>query len=338
VAEPTATLILTTQGTLPDAAFEGVIRRVQLLPPATRRAVLMDRKENVESVKKKKGGVIEVAGGFVDFTPGWPPARIDPAHPIEAGVYRCRMAVFPHQSGAHRTLSTAVFTGPLFGDGKRHFQGMYDVGGTAEHPRIIEFTARMGELHTMHILPWVYPQHITHRDKHEARPGVGILWAETYGPLDQPFPSLAQRKLFGESATLAMAKGPSFYIRHRKGVRSHYVESSAPREDAERIIRAFVPRAFRREVDKSLADQLVALTLSRLDEGNTFEQAVRAGVSAVLCSPHFLLLNSSGQVDDYTIASRLSYFLWSSMPDDELLRLAAAGKLRDRTIRVAQVD
>ena len=321
-----------------DAAFEGVIRRVKPLPPANRRVVLMDQKENKSSVKGKKGGVISRDGAFVDFTPGWPPARTDPAHPIEEGVYRCRVAVFPHEPGPERTLSVAVFTGPLFGDGKRHFQGMFDVTGTPENPRIIEFTTRMGELHALHILPWVYPEHVTWRDKHEQRPGVATLWAETYGPLDQAFPSRAQLTLFGKSPTMTMAKGDSVYIRHRRGVRSHHVESSAPREDAERIIRAFAPRAFRRPVEPDLVDQFVRLTWSRLDAGNSFEQAVRAGVTAVLCSPHFLLLNREREVDDYTLASRLSYFLWSSMPDDELLALAAAGRLSDAAVRHAQVE
>jgi hypothetical protein len=321
-----------------DAAFEGVFRRVKPLPPTTRRVVLMDQKENLDSVKGKKGGVLTRDGAFVDFTPGWPPARTDPAHPIEEGVYRCRIAIFPHEPGEQRTLSVAVFTGPLFGDGKRHFQGMFDATGTPQNPRIIEFTTRMGELHALHILPWIYPEHVTWRDKHEQRPGVATLWAETYGPLDQDFPSPAQRRLFGDSPTLSMPEGGSFYIRHRRGVRSHYVESSAPKKDAARIIHAFVPRAFRRPVDPALTDQFVQLTLARLDTGSSFENAVRAGVSAVLCSPHFLLLNREPEVDDHTIASRLSYFLWSSMPDDELLRLAETGRLADPQVRHAQVE
>ena len=190
-----------------NVAFEGVIRRIKPLPPETRRAVLMDLKENQESVARKKGGVISEGGAFVDFTPGWPPSRIDPAHPIEPGTYRCRAAVFPHEPGEKRTLSVAVFVGPLFGDGERRFMGMFDVRGTAEDPRIIEFTTHIEAGHTLHILPWIYPEHVTWRDKHEKRPGVGILWAETHGPLDQEFPSAAQRKLFGESDTLSPDRG-----------------------------------------------------------------------------------------------------------------------------------
>ena len=321
-----------------DLAFESTIRRIRPLPPATRRAVLMEEKNNIDSVRQKRGGVIERAGAFVDFTPGWPPARIDASHPIEAGQYRCRIAVWPHEPNEHRTLAAAVYVGPLFGPGKRNFIGMFDVTGTPENPRIIEFTTWMGEGHTMHILPWVYPEHVTYRDKHEARPGVGIVWAETFGPLDQEFPSKAQKQLFGESATISLAEGRPVYIRHRRGARAHYVDSSAPHDDLRRILTEFAPRAFRRPVDDSVVEPFVQLATSRLDQGAGFEDAVRIGITAMLCSPHFLLLNHEETVDDYTIASRMSYFLWSSMPDDELLRLAAEGKLRDSKVRRAQVD
>jgi hypothetical protein len=321
-----------------DVAFDGVIRRIKPAPPETRRAVLMEEKENISSVKGNKGGVIEVEGAFVDFTPGWPPARIDSAHPIEEGIYRCRIAVWPHEPGDHRTLAVAVYVGPLFGSGKRRFMGMYDVTGTPKNPRVIEFSTRMGEGESLHILPWVYPEHVTWRDKEEARPGVGILWAETHGPLDQSFPSESQNKLFGQSESMSTVEGEPVYIRHRRGVKSHYVDSAKPREDAERIIRDLVPRAFRRPVDERLADQFVQLALARLDQGSTFEQAIRAGVTAVLCSPHFLLVNQEAKIDDYTLASRLSYFLWSSMPDDELMRLAVEGKLSDPQVRGGQVE
>ena len=321
-----------------DVAFEGVFRRVKPLEPETRRAVLMDLKENRDSTEKKKGGVITRNGAFVDFTPGWPPSRIDPAHPIEDGIYRCRVAVFPHDPGEHRTMAAAVFVGPLFGDGKRRLMGVFDATGTPDQPRIIEFTTRMKEGHTMHILPWVYPEHVTWRDKEEARPGLGILWAETHGPLDQDFPSASHVELFGESDTLSYPEGNPIYIRHRRGVKTHFIESSAPEEDLERLLANFVPRAFRRPVPDELVQTFVDLAKSRLEAGNNFEQAARAGVTAVLCSPHFLLLNAEDEVDDFAIASRLSYFLWSSMPDEELLSLAAAGKLSDPKVRAQQVE
>src|SRR6185295_14275395 len=71
----------------------------------------------------------------------------------------------------------------------------------------------------------------------------------------------------------------------------------------------------------------------------TFEQGIGRAIIAILASPRFLyrieepLAKSAGdpfpQIDDYALASRLSYFLWSTMPDEELIRLAEAGTLRD---------
>jgi len=59
------------------------------------------------------------------------------------------------------------------------------------------------------VLPWIFPGHVTYRDKHEKRPGIAIQWVETHGPLDQDYPSLSQQALFGESATMSMAVRPS---------------------------------------------------------------------------------------------------------------------------------
>jgi len=68
-------------------------------------------------------------------------------------------------------------------------------------------------------------------------------------------------------------------------------------------------------------------------------KALQAGYTAILCSPRFLYLQErAGRLDDYEIASRLSYFLWSSMPDDRLIGLAAAGKLRDAHVLQKEVD
>lgn len=318
-----------------NAAFDGVIRRFQPLPAERRFARAMDNEANQGSVAKGNDGVIEKDGAFVDFSPGWPPTRFDAAHPIEPGIYRCKVTVWPHEPGG-RSLTVGIFTGALFGTGKLRFQGVYDVTGDPENPRVIEFTTRMKEGEAIHVLPWIFPGHIRHRDKDTPRPGVGMVSAETFGPLDQEFPSAAQKRLFGDVSSISMVPDQPVYMRHRRGVKLHRVESATPEADVERIIRDFVPKAFRRPVDTALADRFVHLALVRLKEGRSFEESVRAGVCAVLCSPHFLMVNRDIEVDDHALASRMSYFLWSSMPDDELLELAAAGKLKDPEIRRAQ--
>ncbi len=66
-----------------------------------------------------------------------------------------------------------------------------------------------------------------------------------------------------------------------------------------------------------------------LDDGLSFEDALGVAFRAVITSPRFLFLDERpGQLDDWALASRLSYFLWSTQPDDELRTLAASGALR----------
>lgn len=320
-----------------NVAFDATIRRIEPLSPETRRAELMQIKENIDSVKKKKGGVIEVDDSLVKFTPGWPPARIDDAHPIEDGVYRCRVAIWPHEPN-DRTISVALYVGALFGPDTQDFIGIFDATGTPQNPRIVEFTRRMKEGDTIHIVPRVWPEHVTWRDKHEQRPGVGIAWVETYGPLDQAFPSEATKRLFGDVESISMKEQWPVWMRHRKNVKNHIVESTQPQEDLQRLLRDFIPRAFRRPVADEEMQPFIDLAQNRLERGRTFEQAARTGVTAVLCSPQFLLINRDPVVDDYAIASRMSYFLWSTMPDEELLKLAAAGKLNDPAVRRQQVN
>ena len=73
------------------------------------------------------------------------------------------------------------------------------------------------------------------------------------------------------------------------------------------------------------------------DAKASFEQSMRVGLKSVLVSPDFLFLREKpGKLDDFALASRLSYFLWSSLPDETLAGLAAAGKLRDPAVLEAQ--
>jgi mono/diheme cytochrome c family protein len=118
-----------------------------------------------------------------------------------------------------------------------------------------------------------------------------------------------------------------------------------PKEAAEReayardILRRFADRAFRRPVDEPTLDRLVKLYGIAAKEPNAaFENAVGYAVTAILASPRFLFRaetqpepDNPGKVvpiDEFALASRLSYFLWSSLPDAELFELAQKGQLR----------
>ncbi|MCF6314120.1 MAG: DUF1592 domain-containing protein [Verrucomicrobiales bacterium] len=115
----------------------------------------------------------------------------------------------------------------------------------------------------------------------------------------------------------------------------------------EKVLRRFASKAFRRPVDQATLDRLVKLSRAvESQPGMRLEHGIAQALTAILASPRFLMRaeiqpepNDSGKIvslDEYALASRLSYFLWSSCPDDELLRLAGEGKLR-KNIR-KQVD
>ncbi len=76
-----------------------------------------------------------------------------------------------------------------------------------------------------------------------------------------------------------------------------------------------------------------------MDGGRGFVESVRIPLRAILVSPELLFLSGDpGQLNDYELASRLSYFLWRSVPDDELLQLAEEGRLSDPDVLSGQVD
>ena len=103
----------------------------------------------------------------------------------------------------------------------------------------------------------------------------------------------------------------------------------------------FLYRAFRRPPLKSETARYEAFYQSRIDGGESEQAAFTTTCKAILCSPNFLYVETppdseQSEDEDYRLASRLSYFLWSSMPDDELLRVAASGKLRQPRTLLAQ--
>jgi hypothetical protein len=116
---------------------------------------------------------------------------------------------------------------------------------------------------------------------------------------------------------------------------------------AERIIVRFTGRAFRRPVTAKETKQFVDLYALARKQGDSFEEGIATALQGVLVSPHFLYRVEKdpvvtaqrpyGPVGQYEMASRLSYFLWSTMPDETLLGLAGQGRLRQPAVLRAQV-
>jgi hypothetical protein len=139
-------------------------------------------------------------------------------------------------------------------------------------------------------------------------PGVNYRWLEVEGPILEEWPPAGHVLLLGEPGTTP---------------------------DPERLLRAFLRRAYRRPVAEADVQRFMAVIRKALDAKLPLVEALIAGYSAVLCSPGVVCLEEQpGRLDNAAVAARLSYFLWNSPPDAKLL---AADLGRDDVLR-AQVD
>ncbi len=117
------------------------------------------------------------------------------------------------------------------------------------------------------------------------------------------------------------------------------VVTNHPKEDAERLIRAFLNRAYRRPVEESDVQRFVGLFNDQMGKGFGFAQSMMTAYTAVLASPGFVFIQESpGKLDPYALATRLSLFLWNSTPDDTLRKLAASGELSKPEVLRQQTD
>ena len=120
-------------------------------------------------------------------------------------------------------------------------------------------------------------------------------------------------------------------------------EDSTPEDAARKILDRFVMRAFRKPLKEGVNERYLSLFRAAQKRGENFEASLTLAMEAVLLSPEFLFRyespNPAGDsrlADDYAMASRLSYFLWGSMPDQQLFDLAAKGELNKPETLAAQ--
>jgi cytochrome c553 len=260
----------------------------------------------------------------------WNAVHLYEFYPPDRGKYRFRISNSACQSSG-KPVTFRVDAGTMGMTGKTVLVGYFDA--PADKASALEFTEFLEARSTVRILPYglanAQTVHKIGADKYEG-PGLAIQWIEVEGPLQDTWPPASHRKIFGD-----LAQSPLPNKRERLEV-----ISKTPDDDAQRILRDFARHAFRRNVSDDDIKPFLKLVKAKLaDDKNTFEQAVRVGLLAVMLSPDFLFLREKpGKLDDFALASRLSYFLWSTMPDEELLALAEKGTLgKPETLR-AQVE
>jgi len=162
--------------------------------------------------------------------------------------------------------------------------------------------------------------------------GVRIRRVTVEGPLESTWPPERTRNLL---------PGVEWKANSQRSDEFRYqpILTKPPIDHVRDAVAALAPGAWRRKVSEEEIDTLAALAKPGLDAGRDFVECVRIPLRAILVSPELLFLaGDPGELNNYDMASRLSYFLWRSLPDEELTQLAADGRLSDPEMLASQVD
>ncbi|MGE5191183.1 MAG: DUF1592 domain-containing protein [Deltaproteobacteria bacterium] len=261
----------------------------------------------------------------------WHNVWVSTFYPPDAGNYRFRISASGFQSAGKPVTFRVTASGtPL--TGKSGLVSYFDA--PPDKPTVFEFVRYMEPRTSIMMLPYGLEGANTVKrvggEKWDG-PGLAIQYVEVEGPLHETWPPESHRRIFGD---LPQKKSGTDNFGERVEV-----VSEQPLVDAERILKAFTRRAFRRTVTSDDVARFVAIVQARLENGYTFEPAMRAALKGVLIAPEFLFLRERpGKLDDFALACRLSYFLWNTMPDDELLTLAEQQKLSQTDVLRQQVE
>lgn len=245
----------------------------------------------------------------------------------ESGWYRIRLSAHAIDPPAGHGVWASVRSGVCYAKAPTMFWiGSFEA---TREPQIHEYTAWIEATHMLEIRPADYTL---------KRPGtrainldtlsdptvakVALDWLEIERVYRGPEPEALRKQLFGDLE-----------------VKEGQVISQHPKRDLELLMQRFATKAFRRPVKKRELKPYLNLAYETLKENLPFAESIRAGYRAILCSPRFLYFNEPvGNLDDFSVASRLSYFLWGTFPDQELLDLARNKQLIRPEVLASQVD
>jgi hypothetical protein len=288
-----------------------------------------------KSGKKHRHLFRQLDDAVVYFNEGYPAAEVRQFSSKAAGLYKIRISGYGYQSDG-RPIPMRVYT-----DNYREKQllGWFEM--PADAPRVVELTVKLSGRVNLRIEPNETGLDAKNQGLYQVPvaeftgPGLALQWVEVEGPLLESWPPVSVQNLFGETPVTKIED-----TRKNRDKRIAYeLAPNDPKAAAKAALERFATRAFRRPLEPGDADRFVQLAAEKLDAGESFINAVRIGVRGILTAPQFFLFDERpGRLDDYALASRLSYFLWSSMPDEELLRLAAKGALHEPKTLRAQTE
>ena len=288
-------------------------------------------------------GRYKLRASFWSF--GWDQGKVVPARGTEAARLSAVQLTENGRGGGHP--STVI--------------GYYDAPPNEAH--VHEFVTWLNYKETIGFnAASLVPYHIYHRKGRLLAftgPGVANDWLEVEGPLHEVWPPRSHQTLFGDLPLVEFKPAtPAHRPPQRMPLRQEIlgslnrvepvagiwtVDSKQALVDADRLLKSFLPKAFRRPVADDVRAAYLAQVQARLDAGDCFESAMRWAYRAALCSPDFLYhVEAAGTqptaIDDFSLASRLSYFFWNSLPDERLTALAAANTLHQPDVLKAEVE
>jgi hypothetical protein len=283
------------------AAAESVLQKAIVAPE------LVEPKDvRLQGLRVSRGAGEETNGGGVLYGEG----EAGNETFLEAGDYKIHVEVYAKQMGDEKVRAAVRVNRDVIGE--------FEVTSTDRNKlQVLEAKVRVPSgtrrISVSFINPYVAP------DSTDDAPKRRLLFVRSIvadGPYNPPPPpaSANQNKL----------------LAHREGLE--------PRQAAREVIDRFATRAFRRPVKPAEVERILAIYDMAEKEGERYEDRLRLALCRVLVSPHFLFrvevdppkskAGEAYQINELELASRLSYFLWSTMPDDELTALALKGELR----------
>ena len=265
-------------------------------------------------------------GAVVIFTSGnYPNTGVEGFRSAEAGSYRVKITGYGYQCA--EPIQFELYSGSFGRNSDSVSLGWFTL---KDKPTTVETMTHLEKGQSFKLVPYDLrtDDNSLRKDGPSAYKGRGlaIQKVEIEGPLYEEWPGKGHKLLFGDlvaTDTNAAAAKKNKYIKP-----AFTILSTQPEADAMKLLQGFIPRAFRRPVASDGIAPYFDLFKSELASGSTFEEALRTAYIAVLCSPDFLYLREkAGRLDDFALASRLSYMLWATTPDVELLAAASRGEL-----------
>jgi hypothetical protein len=283
------------------AAAESVLEKVIVVPESAQ-----PKDIRLQGLRVSRGAGEETNGGGVLYGDG----EAGNEQFLDAGDYNIHVEVYARQVGDEKARAAIRLN--------RENVKEFEISSTNRNQlqvleakvRVQSGTARVG---AAFVNPFVAPDHT---DENPHRRLLFVRSIVVDGPYNPPPPpaSANQNKLLAHS------------------------EGLEPREAAREIISRFATRAFRRPVKPEEVERVLRVYDIAENEGEKYEERLRLALCRVLVSPHFLFRvendppgakpGEAYKISELELASRLSYFLWSTMPDDELFKLALTGELR----------